>query len=73
MDVASSSSGRRRVHSLRRAHRLLNNPRKISQPINAIALACGFGDLSYFNQSFRRRYGTTPTEVREAARWQGDD
>jgi AraC-like DNA-binding protein len=58
---------------LRRAHRLLNNPRKISQPINAIALECGFGDLSYFNQSFRRRYGATPTEVRKAARWQGDD
>jgi AraC-like DNA-binding protein len=58
---------------LRCAHRLLNNPRKISQPINAIALECGFGDLSYFNQSFRRRYGATPTEVRKAARWQGDD
>jgi AraC-like DNA-binding protein len=28
---------------LRRAQRLLNNPRKINQPINAIALACGFG------------------------------
>jgi AraC-like DNA-binding protein len=23
-----------------------------------------FGDLSYFNRSFRRRYGLTPSEVR---------
>ncbi|MGY3449372.1 helix-turn-helix domain-containing protein [Bradyrhizobium sp. USDA 4353] len=24
----------------------------------------GFGDLSHFNRSFRRHYGTTPREVR---------
>ena len=29
-------------------------------------MEAGFGDLSYFNRAFRRRYGTTPSEVRAA-------
>jgi len=29
-----------------------------------IAYDVGFGDLSYFNRSFRRRFGRTPSEVR---------
>jgi AraC-like DNA-binding protein len=33
-----------------------------------VALAAGFNDLSYFNRSFRRRYGATPSEMRENAR-----
>ena len=32
-----------------------------------IAMECGFGSLSYFNRSFRRRYGLTPTAYRAAA------
>jgi AraC-like DNA-binding protein len=28
----------------------------------------GFGDLSYFNRTFRRRYGMTPTEARRRTR-----
>ena len=28
----------------------------------------GFGDLSYFNHAFRRRYGLTPSDVRESWR-----
>jgi AraC-like DNA-binding protein len=24
----------------------------------------GFGDLSYFNRAFRRRYDATPSEIR---------
>ena len=28
--------------------------------------ACGFGDLSYFNRTFRRSYGITPTDLRNA-------
>src|SRR5579885_1054649 len=31
------------------------------------ALEAGFGDLSYFNRMFRRRYGLTPGESRERA------
>lgn len=32
--------------------------------IGEIALACGFNDISYFNRSFRRRFGTTPSAAR---------
>jgi AraC-like DNA-binding protein len=47
---------------LERAHRmLLAEPRR---SVTAIAFAVGFGDLSYFNRTFRRRFGRTPTELR---------
>lgn len=36
--------------------------------VSAVALACGFGDLSYFGRAFRRRHGCTPREWREAQR-----
>lgn len=35
--------------------------------ISAIAFEAGFGDLSYFNRRFRRRYGRSPSEVRANA------
>jgi len=50
------------------AHRRLSDPATVPQPISAIAIECGFGDLSYFNQSFRKAYGETPSEVRNRAR-----
>jgi AraC-like DNA-binding protein len=50
------------------AHRLLTDPLYASQKVSTIALDIGFGDLSYFNRAFRRRYGTTPSELRTAAR-----
>jgi AraC-like DNA-binding protein len=34
--------------------------------IGAIAQEAGFGDLSYFNRSFRKRFGMTPSEWRDA-------
>jgi AraC-like DNA-binding protein len=48
---------------LRRAADLLahGDQRRISD----IAFECGFNDLSYFNRCFRRRFGLTPTAVRE--------
>jgi AraC-like DNA-binding protein len=49
---------------LARARRMLTDPRQDWQTIAAIAYAAGFGDLSYFNRAFRRRYGATPGEVR---------
>jgi len=55
-------------HRLTRAHRALNDPRARHQSISAIALGVGFGDLSYFNRTFRRRFGMTPSDVRERAR-----
>jgi AraC-like DNA-binding protein len=53
---------------LARAHRLLTDPRCAGQKISAIALDVGFGDLSYFNRVFRRRYGVAPSDVRATAK-----
>ena len=50
-----------------RAHRMLTDPRYVARSISAIAFEAGFGDLSYFNRTFRRRYGATPSDVRAAA------
>jgi AraC-like DNA-binding protein len=55
---------------LARAHRLLTDPRFIDRAISAVAFGVGFGDLSYFNRAFRRHFGATPSEAREAARRQ---
>jgi AraC-like DNA-binding protein len=49
------------------AHRLLIDPRHNGEKITTIALDAGFGDLSYFNRVFRRRYGDTPSAVRAFA------
>jgi AraC-like DNA-binding protein len=49
---------------LARAHRLLGDPRRAPDKISAVALDCGFGDVSYFNRAFRRRYGLAPSDVR---------
>jgi AraC-like DNA-binding protein len=46
---------------LRKAAELL--PRSEAR-ISDIAFECGFNDLSYFNRSFRRRFGLTPTAAR---------
>lgn len=52
---------------LQRAYRMLTNPRFRPMTISTIAFAVGFGDLSYFNHTFRRRFGATPSEVRLGA------
>lgn len=49
---------------LTRAHRMLTEPRFTHSAVGAIAYDVGFGDLSYFNRCFKRRYGVTPREVR---------
>jgi AraC-like DNA-binding protein len=53
---------------LDRAHRMLVDPRMADRSISAIAFDVGFGDLSYFNREFRRRFGQTPSDVRAAGR-----
>jgi AraC-like DNA-binding protein len=53
---------------LARAHRCLVDPRFAGHMISTIAFESGFGDLSYFNHVFRRRYGATPSDIRAAAR-----
>jgi AraC-like DNA-binding protein len=51
------------------AHRLLTDPLRASMKISSIALDAGFGDLSYFNRAFRRRYGAAPSELRAPERY----
>jgi AraC-like DNA-binding protein len=53
---------------LARAHALLSDPHFADRSIAALALEAGFGDLSYFNRAFRRRYGDAPSEMRAGAR-----
>jgi AraC-like DNA-binding protein len=53
---------------LARAHRMLSDPKRSELFISAIAYEAGFGDLSYFNRTFRRRYGASPSDVRETAK-----
>jgi AraC-like DNA-binding protein len=54
--------GRRLV----RAQRMLTDRRWADRSIAWIAFETGFGDLSYFNRTFKRFYGNTPSEVRGA-------
>jgi AraC-like DNA-binding protein len=52
---------------LTRAHRLLCAPQSSRHAVSTIAYDVGFGDLSYFNRCFRKFYGLTPRDLREAA------
>jgi len=47
------------------ACRRLRDPRLADRTVSSIAHDAGFGDLSYFNRTFRRRYGVTPSSARE--------
>jgi AraC-like DNA-binding protein len=49
---------------LKRALAMLRDPACAEKRISDIALEVGFGDLSYFNRTFRRRYGATPGSMR---------
>jgi AraC-like DNA-binding protein len=51
---------------LERAYRMLRSLSKINRSIASIAFDAGFGDLSYFNRTFKRCYGLTPSDVRGA-------
>ena len=52
---------------LENAVALLRDPHRYGHRIGQIALEAGFTDLSHFSRAFRRRYGLTPSDVREAA------
>jgi AraC-like DNA-binding protein len=52
---------------LMRTVELLHDVRQWPRRIADIAFDAGFKDLSYFNRVFRRKYGSTPTDVRQAA------
>lgn len=49
---------------LERSRHLLLSPAHATCTIASIAHASGFNDLSYFNRTFRRRYGITPSDLR---------
>jgi AraC-like DNA-binding protein len=51
-----------------RAHHMLTDPGLRNWTISAIAFQVGFGNLSYFNRVFRRRFGATPSDIRTNAR-----
>jgi AraC-like DNA-binding protein len=53
---------------LTRAHRMLTDLGLRNWTISAIAFEVGFGNLSYFNRVFRRRFGATPSDTRTSAR-----
>lgn len=50
---------------LQLAHRRLCDVREADRSVSTIAYSCGFGDLSWFNRAFRRRFGMSPGEVRK--------
>ena len=43
---------------------LLRDPQWRDRKITDVAVAVGFSDLSYFNRTFRRHFGVTPSDVR---------
>jgi AraC-like DNA-binding protein len=49
---------------LRRARRMLTEPKWATNAISSIAFEVGFGDLSYFIRCFKQRYGETPRSAR---------
>ncbi|HEY4404442.1 MAG TPA: AraC family transcriptional regulator [Xanthobacteraceae bacterium] len=49
---------------LQKAGVMLASARHRHLKVIEIALACGFGDISYFNRCFRRRFGASPSEFR---------
>lgn len=50
---------------LARACQILSDPRRAGEKISSVAFDCGFGDVSYFNRTFRHCYGAAPSDIRE--------
>lgn len=49
---------------LERAFHLLRDGNRLERAVSTIAFDVGFGDLSYFNRTFKKRFGATPREIR---------
>jgi AraC-like DNA-binding protein len=73
--VGETFAGYVREQRLAHAHLMLTSPRFAASTISSIAFEVGFGDLSYFNHSFRRRFERTPREARAEAirRWRVEE
>ncbi len=54
--------GQRLIH----AFGMISDPHFVGLNITTVAFASGFGDLSYFNRTFRCCFGTTPSKLRKA-------
>jgi AraC-like DNA-binding protein len=63
-DTGSSFTQRVLELRLQKARALLQSRRHNRLKVSDIALASGFGNVSYFNQAFRRRFGCSPTQYR---------
>jgi AraC-like DNA-binding protein len=50
---------------LLRALHLITDSRFADWKVTVLAAEAGFGDLSYFNRTFRRRFGMTPSDARK--------
>jgi AraC-like DNA-binding protein len=50
------------------ARRLLTDAAGPRRRISDVAYAAGFGDLSYFNRAFRKRFGMTPSDLSRGPR-----
>jgi AraC-like DNA-binding protein len=57
---------------LLRTRNMLQDPGCLARTIATIAFDCGFNDLSYFNRTFRRAFGGTPSDIRDAALREND-
>jgi AraC-like DNA-binding protein len=55
------------LRRLARAHRVLTDRRWRDRSIAWIAFESGFGDLSYFNRTFKRVYGVRPSDARASS------
>lgn len=53
---------------LQKVRTMLADRRHDRRKISEIAMACGFGEISYFNQCFRRRFGASPSQYRGGER-----
>jgi AraC-like DNA-binding protein len=43
---------------------MLRDGNRGDRAVSTIAFEVGFGDLSYFNRTFKKRFGATPREIR---------
>jgi len=62
----TESSFAERVLELRlqKVRAMLGDRRHDGLLVSDIAYDCGFGDVSYFNRCFRRRFGASPRQFR---------
>ncbi len=52
---------------LARSYELVTDPALAHWTISRLALDCGFEDMSWFNRSFKRRFGMSPRDARQQA------